>query len=756
MIRSMRRSLSLFELIPPLILLGSLVLLTYAKFFQIPFAGFRYTSAGKIVAIYVPASSKVTLQLGDQLVKVGPVLWKTYRADLRQTLFDNLQPGEIIEIVIARQGVPQTIPWVFPGFNRDEFLQRLNSEWFLAYFFWLFGTLTLLLVRPRDERWRLLITFNYLTAIWLSAGGVSLSHLWNSALILRSTLWLAIPVYWHLHWVFPQPLGHLPARGWWVLYFIGGVFATLQWLQILPSGIYFFVLLLAIMGSVGLLVAHYVLPPNRRRDLSIMIVAVGLSILPMVTIALIGLITTPPWDSAGSLLSLPFFPALYFYLIYRRQLGGLEVRINRLVSLFSFLILVGTGLIALSAVAHSLSLSPAIVSPVELLISFIAVIITIYSFRPFEQFFEHKVLGIPLPQTSLLEIYTSRITVSLDIHALIKLLRDEILPSLLIRQSIFYRFDGTSAEALYHFGIESHELPSDPSSLVVEAGKYRIPLLNSPPQSYPWIRLILILSVDQKPMGFWLLGRRDPDDYYSQRDIEILQSLANQTAIALTNIVQAERLRALYQANIEQSEAERLHLARELHDEVLNNLGSLKLKLNTVHSHSSLVTDADLIITRLREITQDLRPAMLTQGLDYALTGLVDEISQRVEPSGVSILLKLESTNARYQPLVELHLYRIVQQACENALKHGMPKTITIKGRLTPEIIDLTIEDDGKGFDVGPQLDLAKLVAQKHFGLAGIYERAALVEAELRLDSAPTRGTRVYLRWEANQEQKRV
>lgn len=754
--RSTRTSQPFLELIFPLLILGSLILYTYAKFTQIPFAGFRYKSSGQIVVLYVHPPSKPTLELGDQLVQIGPVPWKTYQGNLHQTLFDKVQPGDSVDIVIERQisqqPIQQTIHWVFPGFNQEEFLQRLNSEWFLAYFFWLFGTLTFLLVRPRDERWWLLILFNYVTAIWLCVGGLSLWHTWNSALILRSTLWLALPIYWHLHWVFPQSLGPVPARGWWILYFFGALLATLQWLQILPGSLYYLVLLLAILGSVGLLVAHSILQPDRRRDLSIMILAVGLAILPAVTIALIGLIAEPPWGAAGSLLSLPFFPALYFYLIYRRQLGGLEVRVNRLVSLFSFLILLGTSLVILITFAHRLAFSSAILSFSDLLIYFTAVVVGIFSFQPFEKFFERQVLGIPLPHTQLLEIYTSRITVSLDTASLIKLLRDEILPSLLIRQSILYRFDGTLPETLYSLGIKPHELPGDLSPLIVEAGKYRLPLTRSP-QPQAWIRLSLILSVDQKPLGLWLLGRRDPDDYYSQRDIEILQSLANQTAIALTNIVQAERLRALYQDNIERGEVERLHLARELHDDILNDLGLLKLKLNTSQNYASLVADTNLIITRLRDITQDLRPAMLTQGLGYALTGLVDEISQRVEPLGISVCLKLEGADTRYPSRMELHLYRIVQQACENALKHGAPKTLTVRGRLTPEIIDLTIEDDGTGFDLGPQLDLAKLVARKHFGLAGIYERAALVGADLRLDSAPGQGTRVYLKWAANPEQ---
>ncbi|MBI5291187.1 MAG: hypothetical protein HY872_04840 [Chloroflexi bacterium] len=255
--------------------------------------------------------------------------------------------------------------------------------------------------------------------------------------------------------------------------------------------------------------------------------------------------------------------------------------------------------------------------------------------------------------------------------------------------------------------------------------------------------------MEQKPVGLWLLGRRDPEDYYSQQEIAVLQSLANQTAIALTNIIYADRLRALYQNDIGQREAERGHLARELHDNALHQLLMLKRSVEEPTAALEFPAAYELLVADLRQIISDLRPATLNYGLRPALDGLVDALSGRDE-SGPAISLEVSGAGESYGPEVDLHAYRIVQQACENTLEHAHAKTLTISGRLEPDLIELTVEDDGQGFDVDAQLDLAKLVAHKHFGLAGLYERAAIIGAELQIDSAPGRGTRVTLTWRSS------
>jgi signal transduction histidine kinase len=136
---------------------------------------------------------------------------------------------------------------------------------------------------------------------------------------------------------------------------------------------------------------------------------------------------------------------------------------------------------------------------------------------------------------------------------------------------------------------------------------------------------------------------------------------------------------------------------------------------------------------------------MLQYGLTFALEDCVDELSTRSE-DGASISLDVPQSDARYAPKVEEHIYRIVQQACENALRHAHAEQIRIYGRLESSQVHLTIEDDGIGFSQ-KMLDFNSLLREKHFGLAGMFERADLISADLKFESVPGEGTKIIISW---------
>jgi signal transduction histidine kinase len=119
------------------------------------------------------------------------------------------------------------------------------------------------------------------------------------------------------------------------------------------------------------------------------------------------------------------------------------------------------------------------------------------------------------------------------------------------------------------------------------------------------------------------------------------------------------------------------------------------------------------------------------------------------KPTTFLLQLHLPSTDPHYPPHIENHIFRIVQQACENAFRYAQAERILISGTLAPARVELLVEDDGVGFPLAKPLDLASLLAHKHFGLVHMLERAAYINAELLLDSAPGQGTRVRLRWSA-------
>ena len=119
---------------------------------------------------------------------------------------------------------------------------------------------------------------------------------------------------------------------------------------------------------------------------------------------------------------------------------------------------------------------------------------------------------------------------------------------------------------LSKLGVNEAQIPKEPDmpDLMTQPGVYHSPDLAGSDQPYSWVRLVLPLKLGEETNGFWLFGRHDPDDIYSQLEIPILQSLASQTAVALSNILQTERLKSMYEGNIDRYEQEKLRLSPRL------------------------------------------------------------------------------------------------------------------------------------------------------------------------------------------------
>ncbi len=732
----------------PWIILAVLLTYSYADFFQHPY-GFWWPRLDGIITKVFVNEREPTIHTGDKLVRVGSVNLQAFNADLRKDLFQGFKPGDTVPITVQRGDQMLTVEWRLPGINPGEIRDQLFDVWFLAYFFWIAGTMTLLVLRPMDERWFLMAAFDFLTSIWLIAGsGLSFFHIWYSALVLRCAIWLCVPVYLHLHWVFPRPLGRLPRPVLWGAY--AGAFALiiLQWFQLIPASLYFVGFLVAVAGSLLLLHIHFVRQPEIRRDLRLLLVAALLAVIPTITLAIVAMqhVTMPP--SAGlALLSFPILPFAYLYAAYRRQLGGLEVRVNRMISIYAYLIILGVLLVpTLIVIDRLLSFSRDETLITTVIASVLVTAVTLWGFPIFQEFVEHRFFGIAVPSRELQQTYSSHITSSTSLSALTRLLHAEIMPSLLVRQFVFLVLDGGTTRALLSTGIAHDQIPPI-QTLTSMMGEYSArPLL--PEGQFSWMRVVLPLQVEKNLLGFWLFGRRDPDDAYSAVEIPILRSFANQTAVALSNILQTERLRTMYQADINRHELERLSLARDLHDSVLSELAGMLMNADIGTLPKNFQDGYKALTQRLREIVSDLRPPMLNYGLKAAIEELADNLMERSKDT-MTVEVELEGAGERYPLDKEQHLFRIVQEACENAARHSRGETVTVSGRLAPDGVEIAIQDDGDGFQMGKQrIELYDLLREHHFGLAGMFERAELIHAEIQITTAPGDGTRILVRWQ--------
>ncbi|MBI5963749.1 MAG: hypothetical protein HY863_09770 [Chloroflexi bacterium] len=406
----------------------------------------------------------------------------------------------------------------------------------------------------------------------------------------------------------------------------------------------------------------------------------------------------------------------------------------------------GTVLFSLIVPITSLKINVETSIFIGVLVILAATSMAIITFPIFQAFVEKRYLGIKLPYQNLQEIYSNRIAASTSTGDLLQLLEDEVFPSLLIRQFAFMQAFNGKLKTLLTGNISSEQLPheNDMNLLVSQAGIY-LPYISS---ENSWTRLILPLKAGDAFIGFWLLGRRDPDDLYPLAEIPILQSIANQTAIALSNILHAEEVRKLFQLDIERYEQERLSLARDLHDSILNQLAVLRNNLGEAVP-PTFQSDYEELTHRLREIVSNLRPPMLMYGLKPAIIELADNLMER-SGDKVKIKVDLEASEERIPEHMEQHLFRIVQEACENSIRHAEAKTVSIYGTLAPGKVDLNIHDDGKGFDADSKLDPDNLLANHHFGLSGMVERAFLIGAKIKIHSAPSTGTRIHIEWSNN------
>jgi signal transduction histidine kinase len=202
--------------------------------------------------------------------------------------------------------------------------------------------------------------------------------------------------------------------------------------------------------------------------------------------------------------------------------------------------------------------------------------------------------------------------------------------------------------------------------------------------------------------------------------------------------------------SIEASERERSRWARELHDETLQQLAALRVLLSGAlrsgdperlqAAVGEAVGHLRTGVADLRSLITDLRPAALDEfGIESALEALAERVRRQTD-AVVNLEIDLihdDETDSRHPPEIEATVYRVVQEALTNAVKHGEATRVQVRVSDRDGTVDVTVRDDGKGFN--PQ------ETSTGFGLLGIRERLALVRGTLKIESAPGMGTTLHI-----------
>ncbi len=225
----------------------------------------------------------------------------------------------------------------------------------------------------------------------------------------------------------------------------------------------------------------------------------------------------------------------------------------------------------------------------------------------------------------------------------------------------------------------------------------------------------------------------------------------------VTDLVESENALKLSEARLQEMtrqlisalEYERHQIALELHDQVLSQLGALLLFVDDETIPEQFLDNYHKLIEQIRTTIYGLRPPMLNYGLYPALEDLHAYLSNHIH-SNASITFNVSPNEVRFDSNIELHLFRIIQEATTNALKHSQADQILISGNIEANEIWFTIEDNGIGMPYGDTIDLTKALVNNHFGMAGMFERAILIGAKISFTSQPNNGTKVSINWNPN------
>ncbi len=272
--------------------------------------------------------------------------------------------------------------------------------------------------------------------------------------------------------------------------------------------------------------------------------------------------------------------------------------------------------------------------------------------------------------------------------------------------------------------------------------------------------LVTLMSYQGEVIGWLGIGPPRRAQAYSIEKQIFLEVLACQAAMAIHNLrlqtkleSSVTQLRRAYQQIIQAQENERRQLAETIHDETLQHLADLSVRLGLLRSQSKVKPTAlDDLQTRLaradrglRGVVRGVHPAVLSDlGLIEAVIAFLETTPLDHSRSSIRpIRVELCVTGFKEQRLpdqkLELALYRFTQNATANALTHGKPDHIKVEFNWDSDSVEVRVTDDGCGMSI----TVEEAVRAGHFGLLTIRERIETLAGSFVLSSEPGQGTQL-------------
>jgi len=265
------------------------------------------------------------------------------------------------------------------------------------------------------------------------------------------------------------------------------------------------------------------------------------------------------------------------------------------------------------------------------------------------------------------------------------------------------------------------------------------------------------IQIRGKTIGVLEVLNKRSEGGFDAEDLSLLNTTANQTAIAIENARLYQSLRDERDRIIQAQEAVRRQVARNLHDGIVQFLSAISMGIDHLERLLELKPEAARSeLEALRDLTRqathearlalfELRPLILeTQGLAAALEAYMQQMEGSEE---FAVHLEVEPSLPNLSSSVASTVFAIVQEAVTNAKKHATPHDVWLRLSQVEGWLQVTVEDNGAGFD--PAIVEKTYDRRGSIGLLSMRERAELIDGQLTIESCklpPESGTKVILR----------
>jgi signal transduction histidine kinase len=563
-----------------------------------------------------------------------------------------------------------------------------------------------------------------------------------------------------------------------VLYILAGLLGAAFLFEILylaPRGtsveilsgfsLYNLLLLLIIAGGsaylLTLLWRFVFLPPSShlRSQLRILLLFSSVAILPglLLTIVPTVLFGVPlmPWFLFNSLLTL--VPAGYGFIIYRRNYLGLDLFATQTVTL----LLIGLAVMTLYAlVLHALQRqgvmqgAGSLPNYLALFAGMVAIPLVGKLCRPAVQ---ALIYGPHRPYQETLSRFVSALSSDPQVETLGQVL-DQMMAVLQVRRAALMLAD--NHDQLICVQRRRVETIS-PMPLAAASLQTAGPAVRSSYQAvgeptllarHPWAELLFFLSVGERPVALLLLGPPIPTGYFNFQQVDFVRQAGQVMAVAAEAIRLFESAREMSRRLMQVRDRERTRLARDIHDDpiqqmslVINALSRLQNRLHSLQPEASaelLVRKESLqhICAQMRDICAGLRSPMLDQGIQWAIA---EGLQQFASDTQLKVIATIRvADDLPISDRVATAVQQICAEALNNVRRHAEATAVHVSLFCQDDHLVLTVADDGKGMPCHAG-SVPSLVRARHFGIAGMHERASLVGGELVIGGSPMGGAMI-------------